>query len=711
MLGWLTAAALPWLINLWSRNRYEETPWAAIDLLLEALRHESRRLRVQNWLLLAIRTALLAALALAVAQPWWRTAGAGPISTGAVHRVVVMDCSLSMATVSDGLSRLERAQTRARDLIGQMASGDAISVIAWGAEATDLLGRPVQDKASALTAIASIEQQDTHNLVAPALATVEAALARAREDLPHAPAAEVVWLTDRAESTWSAVLATDDSAPGELAQRWSRLCEQASQAFPMPDDGVLSNVAVTDVQLDPPLAVAGAAASIAVTLSHWGGDSARDVAVELRAGNAVVDSRSIELPQAEALTVRFALDPLAPGQHAWEVRIVGVAERQDGLLRDDVRRLAADALPRVRVAVIADSPAAGDDMARALNPVGPAAPPQTPDVARFAMANFGTAPLSDYAALVLCDIATPTPHEAAVLRRYVDEGGAVWLVLGDRVDASAYNQLLGPDAGGDAALLPMKLAAASAGGPWRLDPRGYEHRIVRPFEGRERAGLAGVAVLQYMRLDPWNEGAGPAAEVALGLDNGDPLLVLGNYGHGRVALLATDPALRRRVAADSPWTNLAISPSFVPLVQRTVEWLLMRARVDQFNLLAGEAMNVPTGLSAVAKWHTPAGDFATAPPTNTAGFYYATSDQPSVGAGGATRVFAVNIDSRESDLSALGAELLAGVDEQAPTQSAPATPPSVADSAKPLSWLLLTLAFALLLGERAAVLWLGRSSA
>ena len=38
MLGWLAAAAAPLLIHLWSRRRYREMTWAAMEYLLAALR-------------------------------------------------------------------------------------------------------------------------------------------------------------------------------------------------------------------------------------------------------------------------------------------------------------------------------------------------------------------------------------------------------------------------------------------------------------------------------------------------------------------------------------------------------------------------------------------------------------------------------------------------------------------------------------------------
>src|SRR6476469_3742852 len=70
MLGWLAAAAAPLLIHLWNRHRFREAPWAAMQFLLAAMRKNARRLQLQQWLLLAVRTLLIVLVVLAVAEPY-----------------------------------------------------------------------------------------------------------------------------------------------------------------------------------------------------------------------------------------------------------------------------------------------------------------------------------------------------------------------------------------------------------------------------------------------------------------------------------------------------------------------------------------------------------------------------------------------------------------------------------------------------------------
>mgnify|MGYP000867929982 FL=1 len=56
MLAWLAVAAAPIVIHLWSRRRYRETTWAAMEYLAAALRQTRRRLLMEHWLLLVVRT-------------------------------------------------------------------------------------------------------------------------------------------------------------------------------------------------------------------------------------------------------------------------------------------------------------------------------------------------------------------------------------------------------------------------------------------------------------------------------------------------------------------------------------------------------------------------------------------------------------------------------------------------------------------------------
>src|SRR5439155_10362647 len=113
-------------------------------------------------------------------------------------------------------------------------------------------------------------------------------------------------------------------------------------------------------------------------------------------------------------------------------------------------------------------------------------------------------------------------------------------------------------------LLPARLNEVAVTGNYRLVPLDYRHSIVAPFRGFEQSGLLTTPIWKYLRLAPQ-----PDAQVAAGIDTGDPAIVAGTIGRGRciiVATAASPDSFDRTSNPPTPWTALASWPSFPPLV-------------------------------------------------------------------------------------------------------------------------------------------------
>src|SRR5438094_1454869 len=65
----LLLASLPIIIHILNRRRYKIVHWAAMEYLLAAMKKNRRRLKFEQWLLLATRCAVLLFLGLALARP------------------------------------------------------------------------------------------------------------------------------------------------------------------------------------------------------------------------------------------------------------------------------------------------------------------------------------------------------------------------------------------------------------------------------------------------------------------------------------------------------------------------------------------------------------------------------------------------------------------------------------------------------------------
>ena len=83
--------AIPVAIHFWSRSRRRRSAWGAMRFLALAYRQQRRRLQLERWLLLAVRSLVVLLAGLALAGPlvgggggaWWSWLTGGSASGGA----------------------------------------------------------------------------------------------------------------------------------------------------------------------------------------------------------------------------------------------------------------------------------------------------------------------------------------------------------------------------------------------------------------------------------------------------------------------------------------------------------------------------------------------------------------------------------------------------------------------------------------------------
>src|SRR5438477_2360094 len=141
LLAGAGAVSVPIIIHLLSKRRYKVVTWAAMRFLLAAQKQNTRRLRLEQLILLLMRVAIIALVVMAMASVtgWaeglWQcivpgAAGYGGGRSGRTHLVIVLDGSLSMGvTEPGGKTCFEKARDDAEKLIKDMPNGDAASIL------------------------------------------------------------------------------------------------------------------------------------------------------------------------------------------------------------------------------------------------------------------------------------------------------------------------------------------------------------------------------------------------------------------------------------------------------------------------------------------------------------------------------------------------------------------------------------------------------
>src|SRR5688572_8148017 len=96
-LGALSLVSIPIIIHLLQRRRFQVVRWGAMEFLRLSQRNRSRRLMIEQIILLIIRCLIIALVVLAICRPIMR-AGALPMASGRgqVHAILILDNSYSM---------------------------------------------------------------------------------------------------------------------------------------------------------------------------------------------------------------------------------------------------------------------------------------------------------------------------------------------------------------------------------------------------------------------------------------------------------------------------------------------------------------------------------------------------------------------------------------------------------------------------------------
>src|SRR5262245_15431814 len=101
LLWFLAAGAAPVIIHLWNKRRHREIRWAAMQYLLAAIRNNSRRITIEQLILLLVRTLAVVLMAFAVAEPYLNAQeGIGGILWPALIVVVVVPATLWLGVFS-----------------------------------------------------------------------------------------------------------------------------------------------------------------------------------------------------------------------------------------------------------------------------------------------------------------------------------------------------------------------------------------------------------------------------------------------------------------------------------------------------------------------------------------------------------------------------------------------------------------------------------
>ena len=524
----LSALAIPILIHLIQRERKRIVDFPSLMFLRRIPYQSVRRRSIRHWFLLLLRAAAVFLLVAAFARPFFpQGALAVSVSGGAREVVVLLDQSASMGYGD----RWKRARQAAQKAVDALRGDDRATLVLFSRNAEENV-RATTDRLRLGQAIDAAKVTSGSTRYGPALKLAQSILGQSSLGTK-----EVVLVSDFQKTGWTG--AEDVRLP------------EGTVLTPVSVAGEhVSNISIPSVAFSRASFSGQERVTVTTSIINRSAAPANNLTTTLEVDGRQVDAKQVNVGANSSTSVSFAPFTLADANLRGSVRA-----GTDALPQDNVFHFALTPGRPVSVLVVApreESGARGDPtlyFSKALS-IGDTPTFQTEVMPAVRVTPAG---LDKRAVVVLND--TPFPPSAAggALRRFVEQGGGLLVVLGEH---STWPTT-------DAPLLPVTLGAAID----RIEGRGgalgfldYSHPIFEIFKAPRSGDFSGARVFRYRALT-----AGPGSRVLARFDDGAVAAAEQRIGLGRVIVWNT--------TVDDSWSDLALKPVFLPLVHQVVRYL------------------------------------------------------------------------------------------------------------------------------------------
>ncbi len=518
----LAAVAVPILVHLIQRERRNVIEFPSL-MFVQRIPYESvERRRIHNWPLLLIRLAALLAIVAAFSRPFFSMDPVAAAASGDREVVILLDRSASMGYGD----RWARAQAEARRIIDGLDSSDRATLVLFD-DAPEETVRATTDPGTLRAAVDSAAVSSGATRFAPALRLAQSRLAMsgsARKD---------------------AFLISDYQRSGWARQEDVQLPEGAT-ITPVPiTDETADSVAVTAIVLAREPFSGAERVTITAALANRGTRPVGGLSVALDIDGRIVERRNVDIEPESTAAVAFEPITLA------EANVQGVIRAgTDSLPKDNEFYFVLSPSRPVSVLVVQgdETPGAANLFLKTALDLGREPAFQTETVASTRM----TPAMLDGRSVVIVNDATLSSANAALLTGFVERGGGLFLVLGERSPSAS-----------DWPLLPGTLSAPVD----RMSLRGgtlgyldYSHPVFDEFKDPRNGSFASMRFLKYRGLRPT-----PEDRVLARFDDGAAAIVERRVGAGRVIAFAS--------TIDGTWNDVPRHSMYLPLVHEVSAYL------------------------------------------------------------------------------------------------------------------------------------------
>lgn len=611
----LFAAALPIIIHFLNLKKLKKIEFSSLAFLKELQKTKIKRIKIKQWVILALRVLIILTIVMAFSKPAIRTI-VGYSSSAKTTAVIILDNSFSMSVIEADGSFFNQAKQTAKKLLDNFNTGDEICFILTS-DKTESANKPSSDfyklKAKIDNARISSVSLPLYNSIVKAQ-TVFAESQSVNKEL--------YIITDlQKEKIYPA-----DFKNTDLSQAFNEYTRIYLLNTPAKK---ISNLSVTDLTANNQIFEKGKTISFATRISNYSDNTIENSVASLFINGKRTAQQGVSINAGATKEINFetALS---------ETGLLNISvELEDDDVPDDNKRFTSLFVPEtISVAAFSDVP---EDL-NYINLAAELLPRGSIQISSKYFSQINSTDLSKYSIVLLCGSENISSYTK--LREYLEEKGNIIFFPGSKSTLGNYNKLCGalniPQARGLADNSPASIV---------IDKIDFLHPLLKDiFEKNDQANFSSPIFSKYFTI---KTGAGRSI---LGFTGGFSFLTENNSLPGKVLQFASAPLLN--------WSDFPVKSIFTPLLLRSILYLAV-TQADNENNYAGDNLVIKSGSNTglitaelpdkekivINPENAKTGSIADFSNTEQCGLYKFYSNDKLI------KYSSLNFDSKESDLS------------------------------------------------------------
>lgn len=569
LLWGMALAAIPIIIHLLFRRRFRRVDWAPMHYLKLSIQRNRRRVRIEQLLLLLLRTLLIVLLFSFVARPMVHATGLGKWlgGRGRTSQILLIDDSLSMGYREGGRSAFDRVKELAVTLLDAIGPKDRFTLVLASRPKQPLL-REVElanhDEARRL--ITQLQPTDTFISWEPVV--------QALDDLIRSgsyPIRDVTLISDLRRAGW-------DETISPIGTSWSSQRIEM-RIFDAGSDRT-SNVALEELKQLDRLVMVGSVTQFEAVVHNASDRELRDADATWTIDGKPTIVRLPTLAPGETARVPLAATFQEVGEHRVELALP-----DDELPGDNRRTAVCQARDQVNILLVDGEPSS-ELLGGEVGFLESALTISATDTETFRAqvvtdSEWASLPAGQSDLIVLANVGSVTQEQVTRLERQVAGGTGLMIFPGEQVDLANYAQLLYRDGAGLLPAAPETTADEEFSG---LVLEGGAPGPLDALKQLSSAVLERIKVRRFLQVR-LAEAEHPDVRILARCNNAEssPAAIEKQFGRGQVVLWT--------VTADKQWSDWPTEPSYV-LGMREACAATVRSDDGQRTVTAGDPVRL-----------------------------------------------------------------------------------------------------------------------